>query len=76
MTCYLCNGERGSYFGYFCPKCLMIQRLMKLYSPEVVWDLADKALKVQAPALERKTHSSINSVIKGSKDQKFSNPLV
>lgn len=76
MACYLCNGERGSYLGYFCPKCLMIQRLMKLYSPETVWELVDKALKVQESAKERKSHASINSVIRGKSEQKFGNPLV
>lgn len=80
--CYLCRKEeRMFYFGYFCKDCKNIQNLMNIYSPNVVWDLNDKALKVQENAMDRKVATSISKVIKNASPKyntraQTSNPLV
>lgn len=72
MSCYLCKrNSRETYWGYFCPKCKTIQKLMAIYDPDTIHDLCDKALKVQEHAMERKVNQSISKVIKGENPPKY-----
>ena len=52
-VCVLCETE-PMYWNYLCPKCVKIQTLMKLYSPDKVRGFVDKCLTIPEEKLDKR----------------------
>ena len=44
MVCYLCGENSRDFFGFYCPKCNNIKRLIALYGLDRVYEIMEFVL--------------------------------